>query len=80
MRYLKTLAVVAIICLSPLTASAAVYAAGGGSSQSEPARTTTVPSREGNTLDRFTAIAAVASILIVAVAGVYLYILIRKGL
>lgn len=80
MRSLKTLAVVAIICLSPLAASTFARA-GETPSQSEPARTTTtLPSREGDTLDRFTSVAAVASILIVGVAGVYIYRLIRKGL
>jgi len=81
MRSLKTLAVVAIICLFPLAASTFARAVETPTSQSEPARTTTtLPSREGDALDRFTSVAAVASILIVGVAGVYIYRLIRKGL
>ncbi|MEX2551654.1 MAG: hypothetical protein WD627_01435 [Actinomycetota bacterium] len=80
MRSLKTLAVVTIICLSPLAAST-LARAGETPAQSEPARTTTtLPSRGGDTLDRFTSVAAVVSILIVGVAGVYIYRLIRKGL
>lgn len=44
------------------------------------AATTTVPAREGGTLDRITGIAAIAAIVLVAVAGIYIYRLIRKGL
>jgi hypothetical protein len=83
MRLRKTFAAAAL-CLALLGGLTAVHAAGTVRSASEsqvPARTpTTVPSREGGTLDKFTGAAAVLSILIVGVAGVYIYRLIRKGL
>ena len=44
------------------------------------ATTTTIPVREGGTLDRITTVAAIGSIALVAVAGIYIYLRIRKGL
>jgi hypothetical protein len=83
MRLRKTFATAAL-CLALLGGLTAVHAAATVGSASEtqvPARPpTTAPSREGGTLDKFTGVAAVLSILIVGVAGVYIYRLIRKGL
>jgi hypothetical protein len=50
-------------------------------SEDQPAEVRTPAARrEGDTLDRFTAVAAVVSIVLVGVAGVYVYARIRKGL
>ena len=50
-------------------------------SEDQPAEVRTpAPRREGDTLDRFTAVAAIVSIVLVGVAGVYVYARIRKGL
>jgi hypothetical protein len=50
-------------------------------SENQPAEVRTpAPRREGDTLDRVTAVAAIVSIVLVGVAGVYVYARIRKGL
>jgi hypothetical protein len=83
MRFRKSLAALAL-CLFMLGSSSAAHAGEAVgrayASQVDSAPSTTVPSREGSTLDRITGVAAVLSILIVGVAGVYIYRLIRKGL
>jgi hypothetical protein len=82
MNCLRTLSALVL----SLTLIAGPTAAGAAEATSAPEKTpvesVTSPgaAREGGSLDRFTAVAAVVSIIVTGVAGVYLYGLIRKGL
>jgi hypothetical protein len=77
-RALPALALTIVLVSGCAPASAAQPDA---ASRDQPGEVKTpMPSREGDALDRFTAVAAVVSIVLVAVAGVYVYGRIRKGL
>lgn len=65
------------VALLSLTGPAA---AAGTSARVLAGQSVQIPQQERTGLDKFTAVAAIASIVIVGVAGVYIYRLIKKGL
>lgn len=63
-----------------LSLSAPAVAAAGASESAVAGQSVQIPQQERTGLDKLTGVAAIVSIVIVGVAGVYIYRLIRKGL